>query len=50
MSITGVVLAQSPEPQALDKVFDNNPDRNVVWKTGVSGIGIGVIGVGQRHL
>ena len=27
MSITWGVLAQSPEPEAHDKVFDNNPDR-----------------------
>ena len=27
MSITRGVLAQSPEPEARDRVFDNNPDR-----------------------
>ena len=27
MSITREVLAQSPEPEAHDKVFDNNTDR-----------------------
>ena len=27
MSITRGVLAQSPEPEAHDKVLDNNPDR-----------------------
>ena len=26
MSITWEVLSQSPEPEAHDKVFDNNPD------------------------
>ena len=30
MSITRGVLAQSPEPEAHDKVLDNNPDR--IWK------------------
>ena len=45
MSITQGVLAQSPEPEARDKVLDNNPDRigfrNVSFgregKTGVPG-------------
>ena len=32
MSITPGVLAQSPEPEAHDKVFDNNPDRSGIWK------------------
>ena len=32
MSITPGVLAQSPEPEAHDKVFDNNPDRIGIWK------------------
>ena len=27
MSIIGGVHAQSPEPEARDKVLDNNPDR-----------------------
>ena len=27
MSITRGVFAQSPEPEAHDKVLDNNPDR-----------------------
>jgi len=26
------VLAQSPEPEAHDKVLDNNPDRIGIWK------------------
>ena len=33
MSITRGVLAQSPEPEAHDKVLDNNPE----GKTGVPG-------------
>ena len=32
MSITRRVLAQSPEPEAHDKVLDNNPDRIGIWK------------------
>ena len=32
MSITRGVLAQSPEPEAHDKVLDNNPDRIGFWK------------------
>ena len=32
MSITWGVLAQSPKPQAHDKVLDNNPDRIGIWK------------------
>ena len=32
MPITRGVLAQSPEPEAHDKVFDNNPDRIGIWK------------------
>ena len=32
MSITRGVLAQSPEPEARDKVLDNNPDRIGIWK------------------
>ena len=32
MSITQGVLAQSPEPEACDKVLDNNPDRIGIWK------------------
>ena len=32
MSITQGVLAQSPEPEAHDKVLDNNPDRIGSWK------------------
>ena len=32
MSITRGVLAQSPEPEAHDKVLDNNPDRIGIWK------------------
>ena len=32
MAITRGVLAQSPEPEAHDKVFDNNPDRIGIWK------------------
>ena len=32
MSITQGVLAQSPEPEAHDKVLDNNPDRIGIWK------------------
>ena len=35
MSITRGVLAQSPEPEAHDKVFDNNPDRIGIWKFGI---------------
>ena len=31
-SISQGVLAQSPEPEAHDKVLDNNPDRNGIWK------------------
>ena len=34
MSITRGVLAQSSEPEAHDKVFDNNPDRIGIWKFG----------------
>ena len=26
------MLAQSPEPEARDKVLDNNPDRIGIWK------------------
>ena len=32
MSMTRGVLAQSPEPEAHDKVLDKNPDRNGIWK------------------
>ena len=32
MSITRGVLAQSPEPEAHDKVLDNNPDGIGIWK------------------
>ena len=32
MSITRGVLAQSPEPQAREKVLDNNPERIGIWK------------------
>ena len=32
MSITQGVLAQSPEPEAHDKVLDNNPDLIGIWK------------------
>ena len=32
MSITWGVLAQSPEPEAHDKVLDNYPDRIGIWK------------------
>ena len=32
MSITRGVVAQSPEPEAHDKVLDNNPDRIGIWK------------------
>ena len=32
MSITRGVIAQSPEPEAHDKVLDNNPDRIGIWK------------------
>ena len=32
MSITRGVLAQSPEPEAHDKVLDNNPDRIGIWR------------------
>ena len=32
MSITQTVLTKSPEPEAHDKVFDNNPDRIGIWK------------------
>ena len=32
MSIARGVLAQSPEPEAHDKVLDNNPDRIGIWK------------------
>ena len=32
MSITWGVLAQSPEPEAHDKVLGNNPDRIGIWK------------------
>ena len=32
MSITRGVLAQSPEPEAHDKVLENNPDRIGIWK------------------
>ena len=32
MLITRRVLAQSPEPEAHDKVLDNNPDRIGIWK------------------
>ena len=32
MSITRGVLAQSPEPEGHDKVFDNYPDRIGIWK------------------
>ena len=32
MSITRGVFAQSPEPEAHDKVLDNNPDRIGIWK------------------
>ena len=28
----GSVLAQSPEPEARDKVLDNNPDLIGIWK------------------
>ena len=45
MPITRGVLAQSPKPEAHDKVLDNNPDRIGIWecwfmrrgKTGVPG-------------
>ena len=26
------MLARSPEPEAHDKVFDNNPDRTGIWE------------------
>ena len=32
MSITRGVLVQSPEPEAHDKLLDNNPDRIGIWK------------------
>ena len=32
MSITQGVLAQSPAPEAHDKMLDNNPDRIGIWK------------------
>ena len=32
MSATLGVLAQSPEPEARDKVLDNNSDRIGIWK------------------
>ena len=32
MPITRGALAQSPEPEAHDKVLDNNPDRVGIWK------------------
>ena len=32
MPIIRGVLAQSPEPEAHDKVLDNNPDRIGIWK------------------
>ena len=32
MSITRGVLEQSPEPEAHDKVLDNNPDQIGIWK------------------
>ena len=32
MSITRGVFTQSPEPEAHDKVPDNNPDRIGIWK------------------
>ena len=32
ISITQGVLAQSPELEAQDKVFENNPDRIGIWK------------------
>ena len=32
MSIARRVLAQSPEPEAHDKVLDNNSDRIGIWK------------------
>ena len=32
MPITRGVLAQSPEPEAHDKVLDNNPDRIEIGK------------------
>ena len=28
------MLAQSPEPEAHEKVLDNNPDRIGIWSTG----------------
>ena len=32
MPITRGVLAQSPKPEAHDKVLDNNPDRIGIWE------------------
>ena len=32
MSITRRVLAQPPEPEARDKLLDNNPDCIGIWK------------------
>ena len=32
MSNTGSAVARSPEPEAHDKVLDNNPDRIGIWK------------------
>ena len=32
MPTTQGVLAQSPEPEARDKVLDSNPDRIGIWK------------------
>ena len=32
MSITRGVLAQSPEPEARDKVIENDPDGIGIWK------------------
>ena len=32
MTIARGVLARSPEPEAHDKVLDNNPDRIGIWK------------------
>ena len=32
MSITWGTHSKSPEPEAQDKVLDNNPDRIGIWK------------------
>ena len=39
LSITRGVLAQSPEPEAYNKVFDSNRDRIGIWKCWFGGDG-----------